>query len=367
MNNTSREVPVNDFFTLTPGGGGLQSKTSPATTTLVNLNAWGEPPSLASRHSALTKSLIAELPDIVTLQELYSPYSRRVVDEKLGERYHLHHAYHPMPSFSAASHLPALIVYLLLWQFFPNSNVKLAAILLVPLFILIVWNLVAKLITHSIYKYSGPGWTNFMGGLIAFEKSKFPTSEILSINPFPHSIRGYVHVPATLGHTVGSYLFMFIQHTFFRPGFTVASATDTSGRRILVVNAHLIIGVPNPCRAMQVSSIVKAVESVAEDHDAIVIAGDFNATKKQDPEAFEILERAGFVDSLELMGGSDDEKWHTWSYRNQFVPKEEEEGRIDYVFVRREKGWTSQCGGHEIAFGEKGREVSDHYGLRVEF
>lgn len=119
------------------------ARASSAPLSLLNLNTWGEPPDLSLRLSALTSRLASDRPSALTLQELFSPFSRRVVDAALGPLYHVHHGYCPLPSLPIVSHAPAVLLFFAGRLLGIGGGVLGAAcVLMLPCSILMIWNLV---------------------------------------------------------------------------------------------------------------------------------------------------------------------------------------------------------------------------------
>jgi exonuclease III len=121
--------------------------------------------------------------------------------------------------------------------------------------------------------------------------------------------------------------------------------------------------------------ILDAITSENHDdrYDVIMLTGDFNAATSQDT-CFEKLNQYGFIDTITLKDTKKPiKKYDTWSNKNKYV-SEEDDCRIDYVFIKPKKWYTKTekkdrrlLGSHELAFSEKDREVSDHYGIAVTY
>jgi len=251
-----------------------------------------------------------------------------MIDEGIGQKYHRVHAYHPIPSFSLLSHIPAAVFYMgakcvATQHTWLPSWLPYLAIALVPATWLIVWNFfVVNLFIPK--KYMGPGYTSWMGGCIAFDKSHFASARTISLNQFGHAERGYFN--ALSKFTPGALLFFWIQHTFFRPGYTIAEGVTKTGGKVCVVNCHLILGQPNPCRPIQVAEILKAVRELPNTYETTIIAGDFNASA-EDP-FYKLLKKDGFVDSVDLKRTAKAVgKYDTWSMQNKYYEEGEGESR----------------------------------------
>ena len=100
---------------------------------------------------------------------------------------------------------------------------------------------------------------DFMGTAICFKRSVWSDVKKISANPFSDSIRGYPK-PSLSVKNLGVWLLLFVQHTFFRPGFLMAVGTHKESlKKVLIVNAHLVLGYPNPFRARQVKRVLEEV------------------------------------------------------------------------------------------------------------
>ena len=146
-----------------------------------------------------------------------------------------------------------------------------------------------------------------------------------------------------------------------RKGYTLTYVCTPEGR-MLVVNTHLSNRPQDiEIRKKQLEQLFDAIQYV---EDTVILGGDFNTTKTnggdQLTEEFEMIEEAGFTDSLV----GDEKNFITFSRENPYNMFDEH-GRYDYVFYRpKAEGRMIPTRSALIA---PRKPVSDHHGYAVEF
>jgi len=339
-------------------------------------NAWGEAEDLEERLVRFLGGVNAKNPGILFLQELFTPLSRYYFDTLLRDnKYFVFHAVHKIPQPPLTSFLLPLLCYLVVGSLASLTTDlhtsylvvgPLAAIIINPYSILFAANLLFPLLFPGVrHPRNYDFGLSFMATCTCFSKDKFSDAQVLEERWFPHSIRGYPVPPLT---SPGKLLFYYVQHTFFRPLFTVsAGSLKEGGQRVLAVNCHLVIGNPNLCRVRQVALVLSSLQKWGKEGDIVVIAGDFNADADDNQEScFDLLRAAGYVDSISF-SESGKGKQETWKRTNRYMSggsdASEPEARLDYVWV---KGATSGLS-HSLIFKDDAELVSDHFGVEACF
>mmetsp|Transcript_14347 Transcript_14347/g.29521 ORF Transcript_14347/g.29521 Transcript_14347/m.29521 type:complete len:326 (-) Transcript_14347:21-998(-) len=310
-------------------------------------NTWGEAEDLVARLSVLLDEVKASKPSVICCQELFTPFSRFSFDTKLKDDYFLFHAVCRFPRPPLISFLLPLALAVPTWW----------GLLVNPYSILLISNfLLRPFLFPGVPLVPGDRWSSFMGGCTCLSKGVFSTASIVAQQGFPHSIRGY---PIPSLFQPGKLAFYYLQHTFFRPHYTLCEAfLKEGGRRVLTANVHLVLGKDNPYRAKQIGFVLEKISAFAREGDAVILCGDFNADIKNGDECFELLLREGYTDSAAW--AEEGSKLNTWCITNKYVEVDEDlNSRIDYCFTLNHKSGVS----HEVIFNTENNIISDHFAV----
>lgn len=328
-----------------------------APVSMLSVNIWGEPRDLVRRHERLVLYLKCERPDVIAMQELFTPWARWYLRHSLRRDYDLVLALTCWPWPPLISFCPCIVLGVLIkwWLVFALS----------PYSILLVLQIVLRLFFYfsdAPQPPEGDRHINFMGACTCLSKSTFADVRSLEVTPFPHHMRGYPLPECSLQlSTLTSLLFWYVQHTFFRPHFMITSARHRkTGKQIVIANVHLILGLPNKYRTKQVSMVMERLKMHSEAADMVVMMGDFNAGPPFDDPCFDLLKAESFVDSAEWADAEHQEELYTWVRANKYVEGCDPDMRIDHIWVKH-KGKTSNSE-HKVVFGLDDL-VSDHFGV----
>ena len=184
-------------------------------------NAWGEADDLKERLVCLLKGVNSKQPGILFSQELFTPHSRHFFDTLLGDKYFLFHAIHKVPRPPLISFFLPVLCYLVVGPLAMRDARCAWGLVANPFTILVIVNLLFPLLfpVRPWYTIEGCWGVSFMASCTCFSKDKFSDAQVLEETWFPHSIRGYPVPPLS---SPGKLIFYYLQHTFFRPHFTVS-------------------------------------------------------------------------------------------------------------------------------------------------
>lgn len=366
---------------------------------VVTFNAWMELEQLATRVALLVQGLQETKADICCLQEVFSPFAKAALCAGLARDHHILTADHASPNFPLLAYIPALLFLSLLYYVTAATGIvnvlwALApGVIATPQAILLVLQTVMKLVcpqsvkgsvgktepiiepkrSHCLHRWFR-GF-DFMATAIIARRDRWERVELVCCQPFSASLRGY---PVPNWSSVGKILFYWLQMSFFRPGFLIARAGNAEETELLIVNVHLVLGLTNPVRALQIERVQREL-AVAKDLfkcQRVVWCGDYNASPEQ-PEASTVMAQAGLCDTLAAFSSGRDQRsepreskpigdssaYFTWdTKRNPYVPKDEYgRARIDYIFFSKEH---FRCAEHQLCF-DSHPLLSDHFGVRA--
>ncbi|GMI35251.1 hypothetical protein TrCOL_g6736 [Triparma columacea] len=340
---------------------------------------------MAERLRELSSRIADRDLDVLAFQEMYLPYSRSIFSKSLcgeGGEYEMIGAHKFFPSFPALSCVPCLLSFAIARYVLQSSAVSSFgfSFLVSPAAFLFLFKLLSLCLplffpipTDGIGIFERLR-LDFMGTAICFKRSVWSDVKKISANPFSDSIRGYPK-PSLSVKNLGVWLLLFVQHTFFRPGFLMAVGTHKESlKKVLIVNAHLVLGYPNPFRARQVKRVLEEVTaySVSEGADCVILCGDFNAPPQD--ACFNAIRTAGYLDSR--MWVPRGQNVCTQCCKNPLVTDDGEEfgsedNRIDYVFVRslgkRNRLMTELMSARTVFdFADEDGIMSDHFGIELD-
>ena len=341
---------------------------------VITLNLWCEQVQRRRRLREATDHLLELCPDVVFLQEIPQGDSRRYLKTRLSQRYAIVFSKNES-TYPPLSYVPFVMVFLSMLLGFRLNLRKslLASVLVSPRCVSILVSLalsrrvsdvdlMGTFASHSYEAYICKETRNAGTGIL-IKKEILRNNTITSISrPFDHGIRGYP-LPKTL-FPLRKWITYFLQHSFARPGCMLVRA-DTKEGPFIFANCHLVISrsgsVINRVREKQVGRVLKWIEDgVQNNHEGIVVAGDFNAVPQSGLEQKK-MNQAGYVESFQ------DREIITWDpILNEYTrTSQEPQCQLDYVYINRNVLKFDRS--RRVFDGSKEPIVSDHYGIEAEF
>lgn len=146
---------------------------------------------------------------------------------------------------------------------------------------------------------------------------------------------------------------------------------DTGKDKLALFNTHLSWKAnENETRVKQTLELEAFVAKRAAAGIPVALMGDLNAGPDT-PSVRYLRETLKWCDTFEVANSGD--PGLTWDYRNPYAEAERDkmaERRIDYIFVREQKGPFEKIRSSRVVFSEpspKGIYPSDHFGVITEF
>jgi endonuclease/exonuclease/phosphatase family metal-dependent hydrolase len=292
------------------------------------------------RIQEISKYLKKQNADVICLQEVATPETKRIIEDICKEKYHIIHSNClKIENIPKIAFYPAYISFILM-IYFKFSFLYFLTVFLIPYFTLYFLYPFHKIIRQFVKEE-----LDSQGLCILISREKFDNIDILERKPFNE--HGYeIGWPNIFGVP-----FNWFQITYLRPGFTLLSMNESkTGEKLIICNVHLATGYTRSNRVAQIKELISIFKDLEEKHERlhIFVMGDFNVDES--PE----------IDLMKEYMKNMSPNIITWDKDNNRITDDRNE-QIDYIWYK-----SHNCKSYikkNIKRIGIDKDFSDHYGI----